>query len=342
VRFLVTGGAGFIGSNFVHRLLGLRPDAKVTVLDALKYAADRENLLGLEAYGDRFEMVLGDILNDELVRALVSKSDVIVHFAAESHNDNSLLNPGEFVSTNILGTFNLIQAAVTFDVRFHHVSTDEVFGDLSLDSLSKFNSETPYNPSSPYSATKAASDHLVRAWVRSFGLKATLSNCSNNYGIRQHEEKLIPRTIMLVAAGAKPKVYGTGSNVRDWIHVDDHTDGILAILDRGSIGSTYLLGANCERSNLQVVTLILQTMGQSGDMIEFVADRPGHDRRYAIDASKTYAEIGWMPSRPDIEESISQLVQFYSRKKISDTNRNQDWSGATHPRTLPLWGNKQP
>lgn len=332
MRFLVTGGAGFIGSNFVHRLLSLRPDARVTVLDALKYSADPENLVGLEAHGERFDLVVGDILNGELVRELVSKSDVIVHFAAESHNDNSLLNPGEFVSTNVLGTFNLLQAAVSFDVRFHHVSTDEVFGDLPLNSLGKFNNETPYNPSSPYSATKAASDHLVRAWVRSFGLRATLSNCSNNYGVRQHQEKLIPRTIMLVAAGAKPKVYGNGSNVRDWIHVDDHTDGILAILERGAIGSTYLLGSNCERSNLQIVSLILETMGQSGDMIEFVPDRPGHDQRYAIDASKTFSEIGWMPSHPNIENSIPELVQFYSRKRISDANRLQDWSATTSPR----------
>lgn len=326
MKFLVTGGAGFIGSNFVHRLLMVRPDAKVTILDALTYSGNLRNLAGLDRFGDRYKFVKGDIRNVELVNSLVASTEVIVHFAAESHNDNSLVTPGEFLETNVLGTFNLIQAAVKYQVRFHHVSTDEVFGDLPLESPDKFSIDTPYNPSSPYSATKAAADHLVRAWVRSFALKATLSNCSNNYGIRQHEEKLIPRTIMLVASGTKPKVYGNGRNVRDWIHVDDHTDGILAILEKGVIGATYLLGANCERTNLEVVSAILQKMGKSKNFIEFVADRPGHDRRYAIDANRTHEELGWTPSHPSIEESLDVLVDHYANQEISEANRSQDWS----------------
>ena len=310
MRLLVTGGAGFIGSNFVRRTLALRPEIEVTVVDALTYAGRLSNLEGLDG---KFRFVQGNICDAALVNELISQADVVVHFAAESHNDNSLESPKPFIETNINGTFELIQAAVKHDVRFHHVSTDEVFGDLELEGKDKFTRETPYNPSSPYSASKAASDHLVRAWVRSFGLRATISNCSNNFGPYQHEEKLIPRMIRLIADGAKPQLYGNGANVRDWIHVDDHNDGVWAILDRGVIGQTYLLGADNQRSNLNVVGAILDIMGKSRDYIEFISDRPGHDLRYAIDASQTEIELGWAPQHGNFEEKLAETVDFYTR-----------------------------
>lgn len=309
MRLLVTGGAGFIGSNFVNQTLITRPDALVTVLDSLTYAGRESNL---ELDNPRLKLIKGDIRDAALVDELVSVSDLVIHFAAESHNDNSLKNPLPFVETNVLGTYNLIQACVKHDVRFHHISTDEVFGDLPLDGVEKFTPETPYNPSSPYSSTKAASDLLVRAWVRSFGLKATISNCSNNYGPNQHEEKFIPRTILLAASGIKPKVYGNGANVRDWIHVDDHNDGVWAVIEKGQIGETYLLGANGERTNLQVVRAILRELDLPEDFIEFVGDRPGHDLRYALDSSKAREELGWEPKYKSFEEGLKPAVAHYA------------------------------
>jgi dTDP-glucose 4,6-dehydratase len=308
MKLLVTGGAGFIGSNFVRRTLETRPDVQVIVLDALTYAGSLDNLAGIEG---KYEFVEGNILDSDLVDSLVGRVDQVVHFAAESHNDNSLKTPKPFIDTNILGTYELIQACVKHDVKFHHISTDEVFGDLPLEGNEKFTPETPYNPSSPYSSSKASSDLLVRAWVRSFGLKATISNCSNNFGPYQHEEKLIPRMIGLIAAGKKPELYGNGANVRDWIHVDDHNDGVWAILDRGQIGRTYLLGADNQRSNLQVVKALLKIMGKPEDFIEFIADRPGHDLRYAIDASATEAELGWKPKHGNFEEKLAETVDWY-------------------------------
>ena len=308
MRILVTGGAGFIGSNFVRRTLVTRPEVSIIVLDALTYAGSLENLSGLEG---KYEFVEGNILDSDLVGSLVGRVDQVVHFAAESHNDNSLKSPKPFIDTNILGTYELIQACVKHDVKFHHISTDEVFGDLPLEGSEKFTAETPYNPSSPYSSSKASSDLLVRAWVRSFGLKATISNCSNNFGPYQHEEKLIPRMIGLIAAGKKPELYGNGANVRDWIHVDDHNDGVWAILERGQIGRTYLLGADNQRSNLQVIKALLKIMGKPEDFIEFIADRPGHDLRYAIDASATEAELGWEPKQGNFEEKLAETVEFY-------------------------------
>jgi dTDP-glucose 4,6-dehydratase len=309
LKVVVTGGAGFIGSNFVRRTLVTRPDIKITVLDSLTYAGRLSNLEGLEG---KYEFVQGDICNPEVVQSVVSKADVVVHFAAESHNDNSLKSPRPFIETNVFGTFELIQACVKNNVRMHHVSTDEVFGDLALEGTDKFTRDTPYNPSSPYSASKASSDHLVRAWVRSFGLRATISNCSNNFGPFQHEEKLIPRMIGLIASGAKPELYGNGENVRDWIHVDDHNDGVWAVIDKGVIGQTYLLGADNQRSNLEVVQALLDVMGKPKDWIEFIGDRPGHDLRYAIDASATEAELAWKPKHGNFEEKLAETVGFYS------------------------------
>jgi dTDP-glucose 4,6-dehydratase len=293
--------------------LSNRPNVEVIVLDALTYAGRLSNHEGLEG---KFEFVQGNICDQKIVDALVSKVDVVVHFAAESHNDNSLKSPRPFIDTNFIGTFELIQACVKHDVRFHHVSTDEVFGDLPLEGSEKFNRETPYNPSSPYSASKASSDHLVRAWVRSFDLKATISSCSNNFGPYQHEEKLIPRMIKLIASGAKPQLYGNGANVRDWIHVDDHNDGVWAVLDKGVVGQTYLLGADNQRSNLDVVRALLEIMGKPEDFIEFIKDRPGHDLRYAIDASETEAELGWSPKHGNFEEKLADTVEFYRSTSV--------------------------
>ena len=309
MRLLVTGGAGFIGSNFVRRTLATRSDVQITVLDALTYAGRLSNLAGLEG---KYEFVQGDICDPAVVDSLVSKADVVVHFAAESHNDNSLKSPRPFIDTNVIGTFELIQACVKHGVRFHHVSTDEVFGDLALEGTDKFTRDTPYNPSSPYSASKASSDHLVRAWTRSFGLKATISNCSNNFGPYQHEEKLIPRMIGLIASGAKPELYGNGANIRDWIHVDDHNDGVWAVIEKGVIGQTYLLGADNQRSNLDVVKALLGIMGKPEDFIAFIGDRPGHDLRYAIDASDTESELGWKPKHGNFEEKLAETVSFYT------------------------------
>ena len=305
---LVTGGAGFIGSNFVTKSLKDRPGLEITVLDALTYAGSLSNL---EPVKERINFVHGDIRDANLVGQVVAGQDLIVHFAAESHNDNSLKNPMLFVETNVVGTANVVSAAADHGVRFHHISTDEVYGDLSLDSPDKFTEQTPYNPSSPYSASKAASDMLVRAWVRSFSLKATITNCSNNYGPNQHSEKLIPNTISHILAGKKPPIYGNGKNVRDWIHVDDHTDGVWAAIERGAIGETYLLGANNERSNLEVVGRILVDLGKEQDWFEFVEDRPGHDLRYAIDSTRAQTELGWIPVATDFEANIREIVELY-------------------------------
>jgi dTDP-glucose 4,6-dehydratase len=307
-KLLVTGGAGFIGSNFVHYVME-NTDDHVTVLDKLTYAGNRASLEGLPA--DRFAFVHGDIANPELVDSLVGNADVVVHYAAESHNDNSLHDPRPFLDTNVIGTFTLLEAARRHDVRFHHISTDEVYGDLELDDPERFTEQTPYNPSSPYSSTKAASDLLVRAWVRSFGVKATISNCSNNYGPYQHVEKFIPRQITNVITGERPKLYGAGENVRDWIHANDHSSAVLTIIEKGVIGETYLIGADGEKNNKEVVELILTELGQASDAYDHVIDRPGHDMRYAIDSTKLRTELGWEPRYSDFESGLASTIQWY-------------------------------
>lgn len=309
---LVTGGAGFIGSNFVHYILE-NTEYSVIVLDKLTYAGNLNSLEGLPV--NRFEFVHGDITDSELVDDLVQRVDAVVHYAAESHNDNSLSDPRPFLDTNVVGTYMLLEAVRRHNKRFHHVSTDEVYGDLELDDPNKFTLATPYNPSSPYSSTKAASDLLVRAWVRSFGVQATISNCSNNYGPYQHVEKFIPRQITNVIAGLTPKLYGTGENVRDWIHADDHSSAVLTILNNGTIGETYLIGADGERSNKDVIEEILEIMGQPRDAYEHVVDRPGHDLRYAIDSSRLREELGWSPKYVDFHEGLQSTVQWYQDNK---------------------------
>jgi len=308
MRLLVTGGAGFIGANFVRHVVAARPGWDVTVLDALTYAGDRETLAGL---GDRVTFVHGDIRDGATVDDLVSAADAVVHFAAESHNDNSLDDPSPFVTTNLVGTFTLLEAVRRRGVRYHHISTDEVFGDLALDDPAKFDENTAYRPSSPYSATKAGSDLLVSAWVRSFGVQATISNCSNNYGPWQHVEKFIPRQITNILDGVRPKVYGDGLNVRDWLHVEDHCSAVLTVLESGRIGETYLIGADGEASNRQVVQALLVAMGRPADDYDLVSDRPGHDRRYAIDASKLRTELGWQPQYQDFGRGLSATVDWY-------------------------------
>ena len=307
-RILVTGGAGFIGANFVRHLLD-HTEATVTVLDKLTYAASEEALADLPA--DRCSLVVGDVVDAGLVDGLVADADAVVHFAAESHNDNSLTDPSPFVQTNLVGTFTLLEAVRRADVRFHHVSTDEVYGDLELDDPKRFTEDTPYRPSSPYSASKAGSDHLVRAWVRSFGVRATISNCSNNYGPWQHVEKFIPRQITNVLMGARPKLYGTGANVRDWIHVDDHSSAVLAVLERGRVGETYLIGADGERSNLEVMRTILRLMGRDEDDFDHVTDRAGHDLRYAIESGKLRSELGWEPRFRDFDDGLGRTIDWY-------------------------------
>ena len=308
MRLLVTGGAGFIGANFVHQSVAERPDVQVTVLDKLTYAGNRASLAGL---GERVTLVEGDVADGGLVDRLVADADAVVHFAAESHNDNSLADPWPFVQTNLIGTYALLEAVRKHDVRYHHVSTDEVYGDLELDDPQRFTETTPYNPSSPYSSTKAGSDLLVRAWVRSFGVRATISNCSNNYGPFQHVEKFIPRQITNLVDGVRPKLYGAGANVRDWIHVEDHNAAVWRILTDGRIGQTYLIGADGERSNLQVVRTLLEIFGRDADDFDHVTDRPGHDLRYAIDSTLLRTELGWTPRYTDFRAGLEATVAWY-------------------------------
>ncbi len=315
MRILVTGGAGFIGSNFVHHIYRERPDWHITVFDKLTYAGNLKNLKELS--NDRFKFIKADICDEKAINEAVADSDVVVHFAAESHNDNSLSSPWPFVQTNIVGTYKVLEAVRKYEKRLHHISTDEVYGDLELEDNSKFTNTTPYNPSSPYSSTKASSDLLVRAWVRSFGVQATISNCSNNYGPYQHVEKMIPRQITNILTGKKMKLYGNGANVRDWIHTEDHSSGVLKIIEKGKIGETYLIGAAGEKNNLEVFRLILKIMGKNNTWLESVKDRPGHDFRYAIDYSKIQNELGWNPKYTDFDTGLKNTIDWYKK--------NRDW-----------------
>ncbi|KAA1249059.1 dTDP-glucose 4,6-dehydratase [Mycobacterium simiae] len=308
MRMLVTGGAGFIGANFVHSTVRERPDDHVTVLDAFTYAGRRDSLADV---ADDITLVEGDITDAALVSRLVADSDAVVHFAAESHVDNALDDPEPFVHTNLVGTFTILEAVRRYGVRLHHISTDEVYGDLALADPQRFTESTPYNPSSPYSATKAGADLLVRAWVRSYGVRATISNCSNNYGPYQHIEKFIPRQITNVLTGRRPKLYGSGANVRDWIHVDDHNSAVWRIMEKGQIGRTYLISAEGERDNLTVLRTLLRMMGRDPDDFDHVTDRVGHDLRYAIDPSLLCNELCWAPKHTDFEEGLQVTIDWY-------------------------------
>ena len=314
MNLLVTGGAGFIGSNFVHYTVDRFPAYRVTVIDALTYAGNEANLA---PSAGRIEFVKGNICDAPLVDQLVAKADIVVNFAAESHNDNSLRNPWPFVHTNVVGTYTLLEAVRKHKKRFHHISTDEVFGDLALDDTRKFDENTPYNPSSPYSATKAGSDHLVRAWARSFGVEATVSNCANNYGPYQHVEKMIPRQITNVLIGRKPRLYGEGLNVREWTHVDDHNAAVHLVLEKGRMGETYVIGSGDERGNKELVELILELMGKPRDWYDQVIDRAGHDLRYSNDSTKIRTELGWTPRYTDFRDGLAATIDWY--------RDNRDW-----------------
>ena len=310
MKLLVTGGAGFIGANFVHYWLARHPEDYLVNLDALTYAGNLENLKDIENH-PHYTFVKGDIRDPDVVDRLVSKTDLIVHFAAESHVDRSILGPEAFIETNIRGTFVLLEAARRFGTRFHHVSTDEVFGSLDLNSKQQFNERTPYDPSSPYSASKAASDHLVRAYHRTYNLPITISNCTNNFGPYQFPEKLFALTITNLLENKKVPIYGDGAQVRDWLYVTEHCRAIDLILEKGQIGETYCIGGlTKDISNLEAVKTIIKIMGKNQDSIEFVKDRPGHDVRYSLDWSKAKNELGYQPEH-DFATYLKKTVKWY-------------------------------
>ncbi|MFA5155617.1 MAG: dTDP-glucose 4,6-dehydratase [Patescibacteria group bacterium] len=314
MKLLVTGGAGFIGSNFIHYWLEHHPDDRIINLDLLTYAGNLDNLKDIEN-NPHYTFVKGDICDASLVNVLVKGLDLIVHFAAESHVDRSIENSADFVRTNVEGTRTLLEAAKNNGlIRFHHISTDEVYGALALNDA-KFTERTPYSPRSPYSASKAASDHLVRAYFHTYGLPVTISNCSNNYGPYQYPEKLIPLFITNLIEGKKVPVYGAGKNIRDWIHVDDHNRGVDFIIQKGKIGETYCLGGDSEKTNLEITKLILSLMGAGEDRIEYVTDRLGHDLRYAIDYSKAKMELGWEP-QIDFAAGLASTVEWYKNNAV--------------------------
>jgi len=313
MKILITGGAGFIGSNFIRYILNKYPDYNIINLDLLTYAGNLENLKEIEG-NKNYKFVKGDIADKELVDKLVKDCDAVVNFAAESHVDRSILDSSDFIRTNIVGTHNLLEAAKNSGLkRFHHISTDEVFGHLGPNDPA-FDENTPYAPRSPYSASKAASDHLVRAYFHTFGLPITISNCSNNFGPFHFPEKLIPLAITNIIEGKKIPVYGDGMQVRDWLFVEDHCEAIDLIIQKGKIGETYCVGGNSEKTNMEIVKKILELLGKGEEMIEYVKDRPGHDRRYAIDFSKIKSELGWQP-RTSFEDGMKQTVEWYKNNE---------------------------
>lgn len=315
MKLLVTGGAGFIGSNFIRYWLKNNPDDSIVNLDLLTYAGNLENLKDIEG-NENYQFIKGDINDEKLLNETVEDIDIIVNFAAETHVDRSVMDSSDFVRTNVDGTRVLLDAAKNNGkIRFHHISTDEVFGHLELDDAG-FNESTAYNPRSPYSASKAASDHLVRAYFYTYGLPITISNCSNNYGPYQFPEKFIPLFITNLLEGRKVPIYGTGKNIRDWVHVDDHNRGVEMIIKNGRAGETYCLGGGQELTNLELTKKILEMLGKGEEMIEYVPDRPGHDLRYAIDYSKVKSELGWKPEI-DFEEGLKKTVEWYKN--------NEDW-----------------
>lgn len=315
MKLLITGGAGFIGSNFIHYILKKYPDCKIVNLDLLTYAGNLENLKDLET-NKNYKFVKGDIADNNLVNNLVENVDIIINFAAESHVDRSIIDPQNFVRTNIIGTYTLLEAARNnSNKRFHHISTDEVFGSLGPKDA-PFNENTPYDPRSPYSASKAASDHMVRTYWYTYGLPITISNCSNNYGPYQFPEKLIPLFITNLLEGKKVPLYGDGMNIRDWLYVEDHCEAIDLIIHKGKIGETYCVGGNSEKTNKEITYKILELMGKDESSIEFVRDRPGHDRRYAIDFSKIKTELSWEP-KMTFGEGLKKTIKWYKN--------NEEW-----------------
>lgn len=312
MKLLVTGGAGFIGSNFVHYLLKNYPPYEVVTLDDLTYAGNLENLKAAEGNA-RHRFVKGSITDAAVVESLVEACDIVVHFAAESHVDRSIMNPGAFVETNVHGTYVLLEAARKYNKRFHHVSTDEVFGALGVDDA-PFDETTPYDPRSPYSASKAASDHLVRAYFHTYGLPVTISNCSNNYGPYHFPEKLIPLAITNLLEGKSVPVYGDGLQVRDWLYVEDHCRAIDLIIHNGKLGETYCVGGDAETENIEIVKQLLVLLGKDESSIEYVKDRAGHDRRYAISFTKIKNELGWQPT-VTLEAGLAKTVEWFKQNE---------------------------
>jgi len=314
MKLLVTGGAGFIGANFILYWLKKYPKDEIINLDLLTYAGNLENLREVEG-NKNYQFVRGDICDQNIVRALCEENpDAIVHFAAESHVDRSIEDPSAFIRTNVLGTETLLREAKEKNIRFHHISTDEVFGSLDLNDPEKFRETTPYDPKSPYSASKASSDHLVRAYHHTFGLPITITNCSNNYGPYQFTEKLIPLFVTNLMEDKKVPLYGNGLNVRDWLYVEDHARAIDLVLRKGKIGETYCVGGNSEKSNIEIAKLLLKELGKDESYITPVADRKGHDLRYAIDASKIKEELGFKPE-VTFEEGIQKTIKWYQENE---------------------------
>ena len=327
MRLLVTGGAGFIGSNFIRYWLTHHPEDEIVNFDKLTYAGNLENLSGQEAH-DRWSFVKGDIADPIAVDREMRGVDVVVNFAAESHVDRSIQEPAAFIQTNVVGTQVLLDAALKHKIkRFHHISTDEVFGDLPLSSKANFDENSTYNPSSPYAASKAASDHLVRAYYRTYGLPITITNCSNNYGPYQFPEKFVSLAITNVLEGKKIPIYTPGNQVRDWLFVEDHCEAVDLVLQNGVAGETYCVGGMVDEiSNLAVAKTILRIMGESGDKIEMVKDRPGHDVKYAIDWTKIKKELDWRP-KVDFEEGLKKTIAWYKEnekwwKRLKEKNRD--------------------
>ena len=309
MKLLITGGAGFIGSHFVHYWVKNHPSDEIVVLDKLTYAGNLENLSSVK---DKITFIQGDVAVEADVDGAMNGVDTIVHFAAETHVDRSINDPYIFTRTNMLGTHVLLEAARNANIkRFHHISTDEVFGDIALESSIKFNEQSPYNPRSPYAASKAGSDHLVRSYGETYNLPFTISNCSNNFGTYMHPEKFIPRSIVRLLQGKNVPIYTPGNQVRDWLYVDDHCRAIELILEKGTLGETYCIGGMTEEiSNLDVAKKILSIMGLPGDRIEHVTDRPGHDVKYAVDWSKIKTELGWEPQH-SFDEWLQTTVEWY-------------------------------
>jgi dTDP-glucose 4,6-dehydratase len=316
MKLFVTGGAGFIGSNFILYWLENHPQDQIVNFDLLTYAGNLENLRSVE-HNPNYTFIRGDITDSNAAQKAMEGAHIVVHFAAETHVDRSISDPSAFVKTNVLGTQVLLECAIGCKIaRFHHVSTDEVFGALELNSTQKFSENTAYNPHSPYAASKAGSDHLVRAYYDTYNLPITISNCSNNYGPFQHPEKLIPLTITNVIEGKKVPIYGDGLYVRDWLYVTDHCRAIDLILQKGTSGETYCVGSLTQDiSNLDIVKKILHIMGKDESVIEFVKDRPGHDRRYAIDWSKISQKLSWQPAH-DFDTYLAQTVAWYQKEHV--------------------------
>ena len=310
MKLVVTGGAGFIGSNFINYWLSGHKEDTIVNVDKLTYAANPHNVHHKE-FGERYRLVKADITEQQTMSEIIKNSDFVVNFAAESHVDNSIASPSQFLVSNYMGVFSLLECARKYDVRFHQISTDEVYGSLPLDSAETFDENTKYNPRNPYSATKAAADLLVNSYINTYGIKATISNCSNNFGPYQHPEKLIPKTITMALKNEKIPLYGNGEQIRDWIYVEDHCRAVESILSKGKIGETYLISSRNEKRNIDVVKKILQMLGKSPDMIYFTKDRLGHDVRYSINPEKLEKATGWKPAY-NFEEALNLTIKSYT------------------------------